>query len=131
MMKNTLILSDDFLKQGHVWIAPVWSNKDNKYKPRPVVIVGNDRSNDKLDVVLNFVTSQGQRNEFDVELLYWNDAGLDSPSWVRTSKPLTILKSQLRTELVNRDGIMRPKGYVGMLNDIDLANVLEMCRAVY
>lgn len=131
MTKSTQITSDDFLKQGHVWIAPVWSYTDRKYKARPVVIVGNDESNDRLDVVLNFITSQGSRSDFDVELEYWEAAGLDDPSWVRTSKPLTIMKKQLRTEMIERDGVRQPKGYIGKLEDTDIANVLEMCRRVY
>lgn len=81
MTKSTRITSDDLVKQGHVWIAPVWSHTDRRFKPRPVLIVGNDSANDKLDLVLNFVTSQGVRNDFDAELEYWAEASLDEESW--------------------------------------------------
>ncbi|MGM0837252.1 MAG: type II toxin-antitoxin system PemK/MazF family toxin [Bacillota bacterium] len=131
MMKNMQITSDDFLGQGQVWIAPVWSYRDKKFKPRPVVIVGNESANDKLDVVLNFITSQVARGDYDVELTFRGEAGLDVPSWVRTAKPFTIQKSQLRTQMIERHGVQQPKGYIGRLNDIDLANVIEMCRLVY
>ncbi|MGD6777997.1 type II toxin-antitoxin system PemK/MazF family toxin [Sutcliffiella horikoshii] len=131
MMKNMQTISDYYLAQGQVWIAPVWSCKDRKFKPRPVVIVGNESANDKLDVVLNFITSQGARGDFDVELTFRDETGLDVPSWVRTAKTFTIQKSQLRTQMIEREGVTQPKGYIGRLNEIDLANVIEMCRLVF
>jgi mRNA interferase MazF len=131
MTKSTEIISEDFLKQGHIWVAPVWSYTDNKFKPRPVVIVGNDEANDQLDVLINFVTKTPGRNKYDVEIKYWREAGLNCPSWVRTSKPLTIQKSSLRTEIVERNGVQQPRGYIGKLHDEDLANVIEMCKNIY
>lgn len=131
MTKSTQITSDDFLKQGHVWVAPVWSYEDQAYKPRPVVIVGNDQANDKIDVVINFITKTKGRNDYDVELIYWREAGLHQSSWVRTSKPLTIRKSDLRTQIIERNGKVQPKGYIGKLHDIDFANVIEQCKLVF
>ena len=131
MMKSTQITSDSVLKQGHVWVAPIWSYTDNKFLPRPVVIVGNDKANDKVGMVINFITKQGARDEFDVELKHWSQAGLTVPSWVRTSKPLTILKSELKQDMVEKDGIKKPRGYIGELHEEDLANVLEMCRHIF
>lgn len=123
--------SEDFFEQGDVWVAPVWAVKDNRFKPRPVVIVGNDKVNDAVDVVANFITTQGSRGDYDVEIIHWQKAGLNDPSWARTSKPITVAKSQLRTEMITRDGVQKPRGYIGKLDDIDLANILEMCKAVF
>lgn len=131
MTKSTQTTSDDLLKQGHLWVAPVWSHTDNKYVPRPVVIVGNEKSNDKIGVIINFVTKQGARDEFDVELKHWKSAGLKVESWVRTAKPLTILKSDLKQDIVEKNGITKPRGYIGQLHEEDLVNVLEMCRAAF
>jgi len=112
-------------------VAPIWSHTDNRFVPRPVVIVGNDKANDKLGMIINFVTKQGARDEFDVELKYWQEAGLKSPSWVRTAKPLTILKSDVKQDVVTKDGVQKPRGYIGKLNDIDLANILEQCKMIF
>lgn len=131
MTKSTQITSEDLLKQGHLWVAPIWSHTDNKFVPRPVVIVGNEKANDKIGLIINFVTKQGARDEFDVKLEHWQVAGLKVESWVRTAKPLTILKSELRQEMVVRDGVEQPKGYIGQLHPDDLANVLEMCRHIF
>ncbi|MEZ2659190.1 type II toxin-antitoxin system PemK/MazF family toxin [Aneurinibacillus aneurinilyticus] len=121
----------DLLKQGHVWVAPVWNHTEGKYTPRPIVVVGNDKANDKIGLIINFVTKQGARNEFDVPINYWKEAGLNFPSWVRTAKPTTILKSDLRLDPVNRDGIVKPKGYIGKLHNDDLQDVLTACRDIF
>lgn len=131
MTKSTEITSEDFFKQGHVWVAPVWSIMDQANKPRPVVIVGNDKANDQLDIVINFVTKTAGRGDYDVKLEHWKAAGLKVESWVRTSKPLTIQKSQLRTEMITRNGVKQPKGYIGKLNDTDLANIIEKCKSIF
>jgi mRNA-degrading endonuclease toxin of MazEF toxin-antitoxin module len=131
MTKSIKITSDDTLKQGHLWVAPIWSYTDKKFVPRPVVIVGNDKANDKIGLIINFITKQGARDEFDVELKHWHSAGLKVKSWVRTSKPLTILKTDLRQDLIMKNGVEQPKGYIGELHEEDLANVLEMCRHIF
>jgi len=131
MTKSTPITSDEVLQQGHLWVAPIWSHTDNKFVPRPVLIVGNDRANDKVGLIINFVTKQGARDDFDVKLKYWSESGLKVPSWVRTSKPLTILKNDLKQDIVERDGVEKPRGYIGELHPEDLANVLEMCRHIF
>jgi mRNA interferase MazF len=130
MTTSTKILSEDVMKQGHLWVAPV-AVTDGPKKPRPIVVVGRDDANDTLDIVINFITKHTDRSDYDVELKYWKEAGLNQPSWVRTAKPLTIEKSKLNTTMVMKNGVLRPKGYIGELHETDLANVLEMCRAVY
>jgi mRNA-degrading endonuclease toxin of MazEF toxin-antitoxin module len=130
MTKSTPTTSD-LLTQGHVWIAPIWSHTENRNIPRPVVIVGNQNANDKIGVIINFITKQGARDEFDVELKYWKEAGLTVKSWVRTAKPLTITKSDLKQDIVEKDGIKKPRGYIGKLDDRDLADVIEMCKSIF
>lgn len=130
MTKSTKTISDLF-KQGHVWIAPVWSYTDNKFTPRPVVIVGNDDANDRVGMIINFITKQGARDDFDVEIKHWQQAGLHTPSWARTAKPLTILKSDVKQDIVTRDGIQKPRGYIGQLHEEDLANILERCKMIF
>lgn len=131
MTKSTKTTSDDFLKQGHLWAAPIWSHTENKFVGRPVVIVGNDKANDKIGMIINFITKQGARDDFDVKLVYWQEAGLKVQSWVRTAKPLTLLKSDLKKEMIVKNGVRQPKGYIGELHPEDLANVLEMCRHIF
>lgn len=131
MTTSTKTTSSFDFKQGQIWVAPIWSHTENKTVPRPVVIVGNDKANDKIGLVINFVTKQGSRNEFDVELKHWAQAGLKVKSWVRTAKPITILKSEIKRDLVMRDGVEKPRGYVGELHKDDLAMIIEMCKAVY
>lgn len=130
MTTSTQITSDSVMKQGHLWVAPV-AVTDGPKKPRPIVIVGSDKANDTLDIVINFVTKHTNRSEYDVEIKHWEQAGLKQPSWVRTGKPLTIERSKLNTTMVPRDGVLQPKGYIGELNEEDLANVIEMCKHVF
>ena len=58
-------------------------------KKRPVVIVNNGLGID-IDVSVARVTSKSKRNQFDIELKYWQEAGLNKPSVVRCSKINTI-----------------------------------------
>lgn len=131
MTKSTTITSNEVMKQGHLWVAPIWSHTANEFVGRPIVITGNDSANDKLGLIVNFVTRTPARNDFDVDLKHWKYAGLNSPSRVRTSKPLTILKKDLNQTLFERNGVRQPRGYIGKLHEEDLANVLEMCRLIY
>lgn len=137
MTRSTKITFDEgyepenLLKQGHVWVAPVWSHTEGKNVPRPIVITGNDSANDKIGMIINFVTRTDARDEFDVEIVHWRQAGLNEPSFVRTAKPTTILKSDLKQTPVNRDGVIRPKGYIGKLHQDDLAKVLASCKNIF
>ena len=58
-------------------------------KSRPIVIINNGLGVD-LDMTSLRITSQKPRNDFDVEITYWQEAGLDKPSVVRCSKISTI-----------------------------------------
>ncbi|MGN7403684.1 type II toxin-antitoxin system PemK/MazF family toxin [Cytobacillus praedii] len=104
--------------QGDVWLAIInFSENRNDWKRRPVVIVGNEKACD-LDMIINPITTQQPRNEFDVVLQDWQEAGLARPSVVRTSKPDTFHKQELERKL-------------GSLSEKDLANVLEKCKQVF
>jgi len=80
-------------------------------KRRPVVIVSDGLGID-IDVNIARITSSGKRNKFDVEITYWEEAGLDKPSVVRCSKINTIKPGKRMTK-------------VGELQDEDLENVLN------
>lgn len=71
-------------KRGEIWTVEL------NGKRRPVVIVSNDNVIVELDQLIATVTSQHTRNEFDVAIEYWQEAGLDKPSIVRCSKLNTV-----------------------------------------
>ncbi|GIN59218.1 type II toxin-antitoxin system PemK/MazF family toxin [Lederbergia ruris] len=104
-------------KQGEVWLADVLFKEPRKTKQRPVVIVGNELALD-VDVIIAPVTSQKPRNQFDIILEYWEEAGLLKPSVVRTSKITSIHGSEL-------------KRHLGELHNHDLKNVLNMCKELF
>ncbi|WP_246050117.1 type II toxin-antitoxin system PemK/MazF family toxin [Aquibacillus sediminis] len=67
-------------KRGEIWTVEL------NGKRRPAVIVSNDNVIVELDHLIQTVTSQQIRNEFDIAIEYWEEAGLDKPSIVRSSK---------------------------------------------
>jgi len=72
-----------------------------------------------VDVIIALVTSQKRaRNQFDVVLEYWEEAGLLKPSVARTSKIISVHGSEL-------------KRYLGALHNHDLERVLHMCRSLF
>ena len=103
--------------QGDVWLADVIFKDTRQTKHRPVIIVGNELALD-VDVIVAPVTSQLPRNEFDIILEYWQDAGLLKPSVVRTSKIMSIHGSELKRKL-------------GVLHEHDLERVLHMCKELF
>lgn len=105
------------MKQGDVWLANVLFKGTRQIKQRPVIIVGNELALD-VDVIIAPVTSQVERNQFDVVLEYWEDAGLLKPSIVRTSKITSIHGSEL-------------KRHLGYLHKDDLGRVLNMCKKLF
>jgi len=105
------------MKQGDVWLADVLFKGTRQTKQRPVIIVGNELALD-VDVIIAPVTSQQPRNQFDVVLEYWNEAGLLKPSVARTSKIISVHGSEL-------------KRHIGVLHKHDLERVLHMCRKLF
>lgn len=100
------------INTGKRW--EVWTVELNG-KRRPVVIVSNDNVIVELDHLIATVTSQPTRNEFDVAIEYWEEAGLAKPSIVRCSKLNTLHFKELLFK-------------IGKLNDHDLERVLTAIR---
>ncbi|KYC85312.1 type II toxin-antitoxin system PemK/MazF family toxin [Heyndrickxia sporothermodurans] len=96
-------------RRGEVWTVEL------NGKRRPVVIVSNDNVIVELDHLIATVTSQHARNEFDVVIEYWNEAGLDKPSVVRCSKLNTVHFKELLFK-------------IGKLHEHDLDRVLKTIR---
>jgi len=105
------------LKQGDVWLADVLFKRTRQTKQRPVIIVGNELAID-IDVIISPVTSKNPRDQFDVVLEYWKEAGLLKPSVVRTSKITSVHGSEL-------------KRYLGELHCDDLEQTLKMCKKLF
>ena len=105
------------MRQGEVWLADVRFKGTHQIKQRPVVIVGNELALD-VDVIIAPVTSQKPRNQFDVVLEYWKEAGLLKPSVARTSKITSIHGSEL-------------KRHLGYLHNHDLESVLKKCKRLF
>ncbi|MEQ6378766.1 type II toxin-antitoxin system PemK/MazF family toxin [Bacillaceae bacterium S4-13-58] len=96
-------------KRGEIWTVEL------NGKRRPVLIVSNDNVVVELDHLIATVTSQHTRNEFDVTIEYWEEAGLDKPSIVRCSKLNTVHYKELLFK-------------IGKLHEHDLERVLQTIR---
>jgi mRNA interferase MazF len=105
-------------KQRDIWLARVaFRDNPSVLKPRPVVIVGNEMAID-IDVIVDPITDlNNKRDDFDVEVIHWQVAGLAKPSIVRTSKPTTMHESMFIKRL-------------GEMHEEDFENVLEQCRKI-
>ena len=84
-------------------------------KLRPTVIINNGLGID-VDVSTARVSSQKVRNEFDVSLVYWKEAGLEKPSIVRCSKINTVTPGKQMLK-------------IGSLHIDDLSNVRDAVNA--
>lgn len=104
-------------KQGEVYLADIYFRDLNIYKLRPVVIVAQDKAVD-IDVVTAPITGTKARNEYDVPIIHWQQAGLVKESVARTTKLLTLESSKLRKKL-------------GELHVEDLEKILEKCKEVF
>lgn len=110
------MVSDKF-KQGDVFLIKVFYQLTGGTKVRPIVIVSNEKAID-LDVVITPITGHDKRNEFDIPIEKWKEAGLEKPSIARTSKLKTI-----------HNNILYRK--IGELDGEDLKNVLDKCKDVF
>jgi len=114
-MENKMI-SDNF-KQGNVFLIKAFYQLTGETKIRPVAIVSNEKAID-LDVIVTPITGQDKRNDFDVPIIKWQEAGLEKPSIARTSK-LTM---------INYNNLYKK---IGELHKDDLVNILGKCKEVF
>ncbi|WP_432204433.1 type II toxin-antitoxin system PemK/MazF family toxin [Cetobacterium somerae] len=85
--------------KGEVWLAEFPFEDDlNKSKVRPVVILDNGNL-EQFKVLSVKITSKFARDEYDVPLLYWQQAKLRFPSIARTSKFMYLPKSVFKYRL--------------------------------
>ena len=103
--------------QGDVWLAKVYFKMQEQFKHRPIVIVGRDITID-IDINISPITSSEPRNEFDVIIHYWKEAGLRHLSVARTTK----IHAVPRSSLIKR---------IGSLHEYDLQRILQKCRTLF
>lgn len=106
--------------RGDIWVAKFSYYEDpTQYKMRPVVIISNDELNESDDVIiLAPITSARPRNDYDVIINYWRDAGLDRASCIRASKLTSLHKAFLKVK-------------IGTLQCTDLKSVLDVSRLIF
>ena len=72
-------------------------------KFRPFLVLSEELSGVDVDISFAPATSTAKRNDFDVELIFWKEAGLSAPSIVRCSKVHYIHHSFLRRKIGSLD----------------------------
>jgi mRNA interferase MazF len=78
--------------KGEIWL---YRDPDSN-KRRPVVIIANGGTAVDIDLTIAKITSnQKLRNEFDIPIEHWEEAGLVKPSVVRCSKIRTVKENEL------------------------------------
>ena len=70
------------VSKGEVWLA----HDINSNKVRPFLIMSDELSGIDIDVTVTPTTTHNKRNEYDIEIIYWKDAGLSMASVARCSK---------------------------------------------
>ena len=88
------------VRKGELWMA----HDSKSGKVRPFLILSEELSGVDVDVSIAPATTTTKRNEFDVELMFWKEAGLSVPSIVRCSKVHYIHHGFLRRKI----GIVNP-----------------------
>lgn len=106
--------------RGDIWVAKFSYYEDpTQYKMRPVVIISNDMLNESDDVIiLAPITSARPRNDYDIVIDHWKDAGLDRASCIRASKLTSFHKLFLKVK-------------IGTLQSTDLERVLCLSRSIF
>lgn len=99
-----------------MYIAKVFFPDTGAFKRRPVVIVANNKAIDLYAYSVP-LTSSVPRDEYDIDIIYWKEAGLAKKSCARTSKPLTIHLASSKK--------------IGEMNIVDLQNIIEMCKQIF
>jgi len=99
-------------RRGDIWLIEI------NNKRRPVAIVDQETMAVEVDHVVASITGQRPRNEFDVEIEHWEEAGLDKPSVVRCSKINTFHHN----DLIHK---------IGSLHKDDLHKVLKTIQSFF
>lgn len=95
--------------RGDVYFALYPYDDDlDKNKPRPVIVLDEE----KLEVLVVKVTSQEKKDNDDLDIIYWKEAGLNKPSVARVSKTITIAEK----DMIH---------FIGKIHDDDMINILE------
>ena len=68
--------------KGEVWLA----YDTRSFKKRPFIIMSDKLTGIDVDVTATPATTKKVRNEFDIEIEFWKEAGLNEPSIARCSK---------------------------------------------
>jgi len=97
-------------KIGEVWWYDIGT------KTRPVVIIDEGDVLTEVDITISNVTSQKARGKYDVELKYWQEAGLKKPSVVRCGKLTTIENFKLKRSI----GKLHPEDLFAVLETVAL-----------
>lgn len=96
--------------RGDIFLAYYPYDEIDDGKNRPVIVL--DYNKKELKVLVIKVTSKEKREESDIEIVHWKDAGLNRPSVARVSKEIILSDEDMLH-------------YIGHLNDEDLLNILE------
>ncbi|MES1048481.1 type II toxin-antitoxin system PemK/MazF family toxin [Bacillus thuringiensis] len=109
----------EFKKEiGEIWLMKVaFIDDPSQFKVRPVVIVS-EHEVFELEIQAAPITTQNSRDNYDVVIEDWEEAGLRAPSIARTFKAFPTVKGLLRRPL-------------GKLTDEDLHKVLFACKRKY
>ena len=98
--------------KGEVWLA---YDKKSK-KARPFLVMSEELTGVDVDITVAPTTTHEKRNKFDIDIEFWEEAGLTGPSVARCSKIHYIHYIQLIRKL-------------GRLNEKDLLRVNDVVRA--
>ena len=83
------------INQWDLWFAEFPYEDGMGSKDRPVIVLNVE----PLQVLSIKVTSKGIRDEFDVPIIKWREAGLKSESVARVSKAVYLLQGDFRRKI--------------------------------
>jgi len=86
--------------KGEIWLA--YDARSQKH--RPFIIMSNKLAGIDIDIHVNPTTTQPKRNQFDLDIEEWEEAGLDMPSVARCSKLHYIPHQRLKRKIGNLTG---------------------------
>ena len=98
---------------GEVWFVDFPYEEDPTHiVQRPVVVLGEIDNQGTLEVLSVKVTSKDSRDEYDVPIIKYTEAGLRLKSVARTSKAI----------ILNKDYFIKK---FGELDELDLKSIIE------